>query len=262
MKTIKTSIRIIKKKEWLNNIDNRITQQADLVDIIISLFEVIERRGLFELEKYLYIASKFDYLVKVLEMVSSGTDPQDVLKYLTELVDSENDPDIKLLKKMIEQSVPQIQIGAGTAFSIKYRLFALTPPEVEHYYTMKCLEFEKKKARFYQDSILFNLNPELVSTIETIFFFRKIAGFPVDFSPVEYNTIAIALLGCSRSMQVKIFEYFPDIEAERFLNFYKPEKISETDVINAMHEIEEWEKKQKVLRQKIVEWQHKQSLVE
>lgn len=242
--------------------DNRIAQQAELVNIIVSIFEVVERRGLFELEKYLYIALNFDYLVKALEMVINDSDPQDVHKYLTVLVDSENDPDVRLLKKMVEQSVPQIQIGAGTAFSIKYRLFALVAPEVEHYYTMKCLEFEIKKSRFYQDSILFNLNPEFVSTIETIFLFKKITGFPVDFSPIEYDTIAIALLGCSRSIQVKIFECFPTIEAERFMNFYKPEKISETDVIKAMYQIEEWEQQQKVLRQKIIEWQRKQSSIE
>ncbi|HPS56462.1 MAG TPA: hypothetical protein PK514_00005 [Spirochaetota bacterium] len=240
--------------------DNRIRQQVELVHIIVSLFEVVDRSGyLFELEKYLYLADNYQYLAEAINMVTKGTDPEEVAKYLKDLVDSEQDPDVKRLKKMVEQAVPQIQIGIGTAYSIKYRLFALVSPEVEHHYTMKLLEFERRKNLFYSESVLFNSEPELVSVVETIFLFGKIAGHPVGMTAIEYRTIALALLGCSRAMQVKIFEYFPLIEAEKFLDFYSPGKINETDVINAMHEIEEWERKQEVLRKKIIEWQLKQN---
>ncbi len=238
---------------------NRIEQQVELIHIIVSLFEVADRRGLFELEKYLYSAADYNYLVDALKMVLNGTDPQTVSGHLINLSKSEGDPDTCILKKMVELSVPLIQAGAVTPFSIKFRLFTLVSPEVEHYYTLKHLEFEQRKNRFYAESKLFSVDPELQTIVENIFLLKKITGYPVDFSTLEYRTIALALLGCSRAIQVIIFEYFPFIEAEKFIDYHDNNTISETDVINAMREIEKWEEEQKISREKIIEWQRGQS---
>ncbi len=237
--------------------DNIKKNQMDLIHILTSLYEIAITRGLIELEKYGYLTGNYSYLSNALEMITKGTDPEIVWKHLSDLVESENDIDTKLLKKIVQIALSMIQSGSGSPFILRLRLFMLVDPDIENLYFEKHLKLERRKNEFFSTSILFKIDPELVNKIETIFLYKIIGGNPADLGVIDYRTIAISLLGCSRAMQIKVFEYFPFIEAEIFLDYYNPDKITEADVIKAMNEIEEHDRKEQISRRKAAEWQRK-----
>lgn len=237
--------------------ENSKNHQLEIIHILVCFCELAKAGGIFEIESHLHLADGFDYLAEAAGMMTEGTDPGILRGHLTGLVESENDPDTKLLKKIVATAVPMIQSGTGTPVSVRLKLLALADPDTERLYFEKRLVFERRKNKFYDSSLLLKTGPDLVNPVEKIFLYMIISGNPFDIAVIGYHITALALLGCSRPVQIKIFEQFPYIEAENFLDFYSPEKIKETDVIEAMRKVEEWGRRQMILKEKIAIWQNK-----
>ncbi len=223
--------------------------QFQLIDAILSIAGIAEQRGLLETENYLHLARSSVFFDNAMRMAISGEDPEVIGRHISDSINSEKDPAQRLLKRIVGAAIPLI-ISGSTLIALRLTLLTIVP-DAERYYADRLFKIEKRKIAFYSYPVALDADPQLRSRTEDFFITRITGSRPLDMPGVSYRDIAVALLGCSLPVRIKVFEFFPSIEVEGFLDFYTGENVTAENVNESMLGIIEWDRKDRELAERL-----------